>query len=79
MLILKDYKFQIAGGVFTVAVAKRFGHSSPIKTNRVYAHAIRSADEMAAEVLDEILTPKLNIKAKRSGKVKIFVASSYML
>jgi len=33
-------------------VAKRLGHAQPTTTANIYAHAIRQADEAAADVLD---------------------------
>ena len=50
---------QIASGVPIPTVAKRLGHAKPTTTNKVYAHAIRSADEAAAETLQDILHPTL--------------------
>ena len=61
------------------AVAKRLGHSNPTTTSKIYSHAIRSADEAAAEVLQDILAPHVKPKAKtsinKSGEeLKIFAA-----
>lgn len=49
---------QIAAGVPLTTVAKRLGHANTTTTARIYAHAIRSADEAAAETLENILLPK---------------------
>ena len=49
---------QIAGGVPLTTVAKRLGHASTVTTSKIYAHAIQSADEQAAALLDNILTGK---------------------
>ena len=49
---------QIAAGVPITTVSKRLGHSNAATTGRIYAHAIRSADEAAAEAIDDILSPK---------------------
>ena len=49
---------QIAGGVALTTVAKRLGHADTVTTSRIYAHAIKSADEAAAETLEDILIPK---------------------
>lgn len=38
-------------------VANRLGHANAVTTARVYAHAIQSADAVAAETLDGILSP----------------------
>lgn len=49
---------QIAAGVPITTVAKRLGHSNAATTGRIYAHAIQSADDNAAEKLDSIFTPQ---------------------
>ena len=51
---------QIAGGVPLTTVAKRLGHADTVTTSRIYAHAIKSADEAAAETLEDILSPDKN-------------------
>ncbi len=51
---------QIAGGVPITTVAKRLGHTDSTTTGKIYAHAIKSADEAAAETLDNLLTPTAN-------------------
>jgi len=48
----------IAGGIPLTTVAKRVGHCDSTTTTRIYAHAIRTMDEMASEVLDDMLTVK---------------------
>lgn len=48
----------IAGGVDVVTVSKRLGHADKTTTLNIYSHAIRSADEAAAEKLSNILNPK---------------------
>ena len=48
---------QIAGGVAISAVSKRLGHSSVNTTGNIYIHAIKSADEAAAETLQDFLSP----------------------
>ena len=57
---------QIAGGVPITTVASRLGHATPATTTKIYAHAIRSADEAAAETLQNILKPSEN-RSKRTG------------
>jgi integrase len=52
----------IAAGVPLRTVSYRAGHAQTSTTQNIYAHAIRTADEMASAVLDDILTPKSNIK-----------------
>lgn len=54
---------QIASGVPITTVSKRLGHADTTTTGKIYAHAIMSADEAAAEVLDNILTPTKNRNA----------------
>ncbi|WP_407383357.1 tyrosine-type recombinase/integrase [Ruminococcus sp.] len=51
---------QIAGGVPITTVSKRLGHADTTTTGKIYAHAIKSADEAAAETLENILTPTQN-------------------
>lgn len=50
----------IAGGTPVTTVANRLGHATPATTTKIYAHAIRSADEAAAETLQNILAPSAN-------------------
>jgi integrase len=47
---------QLAAGVPITTVSKRLGHSNTATTGRVYAHAIQSADDLAAEKLDDLFT-----------------------
>lgn len=54
---------QIAGGVPITTVASRLGHSNSTTTGKIYAHAIKSADESAAETLENLLTPNKNRSA----------------
>lgn len=54
----------IASGVDVRTVSKRLGHAQTSTTTNIYTHAIRTADEIASEALDDILTPK---KAKRKS------------
>nr|WP_310753373.1 site-specific integrase [Ruminococcus sp.] len=53
----------IASGVPITTVSKRLGHADTTTTGKIYAHAIRSADEAAAETLENILVPTLNRNA----------------
>ncbi len=48
----------IANGVDLRTVSKRLGHSNMSTTANIYTHAVKSADERAAEVLQDILKPK---------------------
>jgi len=52
----------LAAGVSLRTVSYRAGHAQTSTTQNIYAHAIRTTDEMASEALDDILTPKSNIK-----------------
>ncbi|EEG30278.1 DNA-binding helix-turn-helix protein [[Clostridium] methylpentosum DSM 5476] len=47
----------IANGVNLTTVAGRLGHADTGTTTKVYAHAIKTADEMAAETIQNILNP----------------------
>ncbi len=47
----------IASGVNIRTVSNRLGHAQTSTTGNIYAHAIRSADEAAAETLQNILSP----------------------
>lgn len=49
----------IAAGVPLRTVSYRAGHAQTSTTANIYSHAIRTADEMAADVLDDILRPKI--------------------
>ena len=53
----------IAGGVDIATVSKRLGHADKTTTLNIYTHAIKSADEAAAEKLNQILNPTLKYKA----------------
>lgn len=52
----------IAAGTNIRTVAARLGHSRASTTANIYAHAIQSADAVAAEALEAVLTPQ---KAKK--------------
>ncbi len=54
----------IAGGTDIKTVANRLGHSTPAITGNIYAHAIKSADEAAAQKLNDILSPIKKLKDK---------------
>lgn len=57
---------QLAAGVPITTVAKRLGHTTPTTTGNVYAHAIRSSDDNAAEMLEDIMIGN-NIKQNKVG------------
>ena len=48
----------LAAGVPLRTVSQRAGHAQTTTTANIYAHAIQTADEMAADVLEDILKPK---------------------
>ena len=52
----------IASGVDIRTVSKRLGHAQTSTTTNIYTHAIRTADELAAEAIDDILTPKISLR-----------------
>ena len=60
----------IAAGTPLKTVANRLGHAQPSTTNNIYTHSIKSADEAAAETLEDILSPTKNLK-KKNSKSKI--------
>ena len=45
----------IANGVNITTVSKRLGHTTTATTTKIYAHAIKSADEIACDTLQNIL------------------------
>lgn len=54
----------IANGVNVATVSKRLGHSSTATTTKTYIHAIKSADEAASEVLQDLFTKPQSKKEK---------------
>ncbi len=48
----------IANGVNLTTVANRLGHANTNTTTKIYAHAIKTADEMAADTLQDILNKR---------------------
>ncbi len=55
---------QIAAGVPLRTVSYRAGHAQTSTTANIYSHAIKTADEMAADVLQDILTPATNSRSR---------------
>ena len=49
----------IANGVDIRTVSAKAGHSRTSTTLDIYTHALKSSDELASKVLDDLLTPKL--------------------
>ena len=52
----------IMAGVPLRTVARRAGHASTATTSVIYSHAIQTADELASEVLDDLLKPQVGGK-----------------
>jgi len=57
----------LAAGVPLRTVSYRAGHAQTSTTENIYAHAIKTADEIASEALDDILTPKGSRNIKKLG------------
>lgn len=53
---------QIMAGVNIRTVQARTGHAQASTLVNIYSHAIKTADELASDVLNDILTPKTVIK-----------------
>ena len=53
---------QIAAGVDIKSLQQRTGHSLPSTLLNTYTHAFKSANEAAADALDDILTPRVQKK-----------------
>ena len=60
----------IASGAPLMTVYKRLGHSNVSTTGNIYTHAIQSADEAAAEALEDILSPSKQRKAQPFPKAE---------
>lgn len=56
----------IASGTDLRTVSKRLGHSNMTTTGNIYTHAIQTADERAAEALNDILAPGAAKKNKQA-------------
>ena len=56
----------IMAGVPIRSVSARLGHASPITTNKVYSHSIKTVDAAASTILGDILTPIGKQTVKRS-------------
>lgn len=56
----------IANGTDLRTVSKRLGHSNMTTTGNIYTHAIKTADERAADALRDILSPGLNKKERQA-------------
>jgi integrase len=53
-------------GVNIKTIQVRTGHAQVSTLTNIYAHAIKSAEEAAAEVLDDILIPQFKREQKKS-------------
>ena len=49
------------------AISDRLGHANENTTNKIYSHAIRTADAMLSEIAGDILRPMARSAAKRTG------------
>lgn len=49
----------IMNGVPVNVVSKRLGHNNSSTTTSIYTHVLRSADELAAEALDNVILSKV--------------------
>ena len=58
----------IANGINIPTVSRRLGHSSIATTTKTYLHAIQSADEIASEALDNVLTPNKDNDDKKKAE-----------
>lgn len=47
------------------AVSSRLGHANAVTTSTIYSHALRSADEKAAEIMDDVMSGKKNKQATK--------------
>lgn len=56
----------IAAGTDLRTVSKRLGHAQTSTTSNIYAHAIRSADEAAAEAIEDIFEPTKQAAKKKA-------------
>lgn len=61
---------QVASGVPLTTIAYRLGHANPTTTSKIYAHAIKSADEAAAEALENLLIPNENRNDKNKKTIQ---------
>lgn len=61
-----NISLQIAAGIPLRTVSYRAGHASTAVTGIVYSHVIRSSEEIAAQVLDDLLTPIPHTQTKRA-------------
>lgn len=58
----------IANGIAVTTVAGQLGHVDATTTTKIYAHAIKSAQAAAADMMDELLAPKPKKKKRSTSK-----------
>ena len=51
---------EIANGVSVTTVAGQLGHANASTTTKIYAHAIKTAQAAAADMMDDLLMRKVN-------------------
>jgi len=54
----------IASGVNIRTISDRLGHAQTSTTGNIYSHALKSADALGADTLNDILSPNSQIKDK---------------
>ena len=57
----------LMNGLPVKAVSSRLGHANAVTTSMIYSHALQSADEKAAEIMDDILSGNKNKQKKKHG------------
>lgn len=57
--------FMIARGTAISAVSSRLGHANVATTLAIYVHALESADEEAAEIIEDAFGPMMETKKKK--------------
>ena len=55
----------LMNGLPVKAVSSRLGHANAVTTSAIYSHALQSADEKAAEIMDDILSGNKNKQKKK--------------
>ena len=58
----------ITNGIAVTTVAGQLGHVDATTTTKIYAHAIKSAQAAAADMMDELLAPKPKKKKRSTSK-----------
>ena len=55
----------LMNGLPVKAVSSRLGHANAVTTSAIYSHALQSADEKAAEIMDNIISGNKNKPKKK--------------